>query len=148
MDQERQRPGTPPPHELKDFWLSVLPRAWSSLAVVPGGPGLTARDAAAAAWEVAHALELGDLQVLESEGMPPSDAARLQRGVLRLVESGTRVVVSVDYPLESPGALPVLAGVDAAVLLVRVGTSGIAEADRVIGLIGRARVLGCIAVGA
>lgn len=144
----RQTWGAPPARGLEALWLSVLPLAWGSVAVVPVGAGISARAAAAGVSTVAGFFELGEVKVLEAEGLSLADGARLQREVKRLVEGGARVVVSVDSPLGSPGAVPVVAGVDAAVLLTRMGVSSLAEADRVIALIGRERVLGCVTVAA
>lgn len=148
MVTEKQAWGAPPARGLEELWLSVLPLTWSSLAVVPVGAGLSARAAAAGVSTVASFFELANLRVLESEGMSLADGARLQREVRGLVAGGARVVVSVDSPLFNPGAVPVVTGVDAAVLLARVGVSDLGEAERVIALIGRDRVIGCVTVGA
>jgi hypothetical protein len=144
----KQAWSAPPARGLEELWLSVLPLDWSSLAVVPVGAGISASAAAASVSTVASFFEVANLQVLDAEGMSLADGARLQREVKRLVEGGARVVVSVDSPLDHPGAVPVVTGVDAAVLLARVGVSSLVEADRLIAMIGRERVIGCVTIGA
>ncbi len=127
------------------LWLQLARREWRSMAVVPVDATAASRPLTLALPRVAlpHGARL---ELLDGTGVTLADGTRLAGELGQSVASGLRVVVAVD-PLEVNAAMiPLVVQVDAAVVVLRLGTSSFASAQRTIDLIGRDKVLGFVAL--
>lgn len=141
-------PPTPAPisRELQQLWLSLMRGAWKSLAVVPTDRGTSPRAVTAALLEMAELHDLGPFKLIDAEGASLADGARLAQELASAVAEGTRAVVAVDSLVGSLGGAPLVREADAAVLLVRLGTSDFASVRSTIDIVGRERILGAVAL--
>ena len=55
-------------------------------------------------------------------------------------------MVAVDAPMQNPGAIPLILAADAALIIIRLGTSELESARSIIDIVGRDRILGTVAV--
>jgi hypothetical protein len=127
------------------MWLHLVQMPWSSLVIIPTDPSTSARKVATAILSMAPFYELGEFQFVDAQGATLQEGARIAR-VLAAGSEGHRTVIAVTDPLQEGGAMPVIMAADAAILLVRLGTSNVARSRSLIDIVGRERVLGGIAV--
>jgi len=136
------------PRALQEMWLQLVSSRWSSLVVVPADRGTSVRAVTGTMLEVFHLLELGTFVSIHAEGTSLTEGANLAKEIAAAASRGSRVVATVDFPLESPSAIPVVSACEAALLVVSLGAAEVAPSRSVIGLIGRERILGCVTVDA
>jgi hypothetical protein len=131
--------------DLRRACLAVLRAEWSSLAVVAADVATAAQAVAAELAEVARAYRLRPVQVLTGAGASAAQIPILQ-DELAAAGSGreARVVVTLGDPRADQATAPLLVHVDAALLVVRLGTSEVAAVEEIVGLVGRERVIGCV----
>lgn len=150
--QELVRPRTEIPQaptadatDLRRACLAVLRAEWSSLALVAADAAAAGQAVAAELAELARAYRLRPVQVLTGAGASAAQIPLLQ-DELAAAGSGreARVVVTLGDPRADPATAPLLVHVDAALLVVRLGTSEIAAIEEIVGLVGRERVIGCV----
>jgi len=132
--------------DLQRLWLSLTQESWASMAVVPTDPSDSARGVTGALIEIAGLYELSPIRIVDAGGVSLVEGARVAEHVESLVSTGARVVVAVDSPYHNPGAVPILNAVTAALLLVRLGSSDAATVHSAIAIVGRERILGCVAM--
>ncbi len=146
MGKAKAQPQNFAPRELRQLWLSLIRASWSSVAVVPVEPGASARTVTRALIETARLHELGAFKLIDAQGASIADGDRLVKELASSLKDGGRVVIAVDSLMESLGGIPLVMAADAALLLVRLGTSDFASARSTIDIIGRERILGCVAL--
>jgi hypothetical protein len=129
---------------LHPTYVAVVRAKWSVLALVGTEPGAPTRAVAAALVETARSCRLPAVRVLHASGATAAQLALLADELAGARDGETRTVITVDDPQTSPGCGPLLVGADAAVLLVRLGTSTLRSVEAAVELAGRERVLGCI----
>lgn len=136
-----------PPRALIDLWCRLEGLSWRTLAVVAPGDG-------GRAWRLAQAL----VQVAEKRPrrLKPVNVTRasvermgavtrvLVPEKLLAAADRTRFVLAVDSPLENPAAIGLLSGCDAVVLLVEQMRTRIADAQRILDLVGPERFVGAV----
>ncbi len=131
---------------LHQMWLHLVRQPWSAIAVIPTDPSTSAGEVARSLLEVAAFYDLGNFALVDAEHASLSQGSQLAREMVASVGNGARVVAAVEYPMQSAGAVPVIMAVDAALLLVRTGASAAAAIRSTIEIVGRERVLGCVAL--
>lgn len=131
--------------ELQRTCLAVLRDSWSTLAVVATDPSIPAHDLANAFVSTARAYRLAPVRVLDGVGANAVQVARLLEG-LEQQRDGSRTVIAVDDPLESPTRIPLVFAADAVVLVVRLGASTVRSVEATAELVGRDRIVGCVVV--
>lgn len=130
---------------LSKVWGSVSARGLKSLAVVPAGPEVDARSVA---------LDLAVLgnernrrvTVLHAEECASGQGVRFGLDLGEQVAAGAFVVAIVRAVLDDPEAMPVIDAADAYVVVVRLGKTTFQATRDTVDQIGRARLLGCVAV--
>jgi hypothetical protein len=127
------------------MWVSLVQGAWNSLVVVPTEAGLSPREAAGALTEIGAYCDLGQVETMDAVGASSGDGLRLARYLGERLATGKRVVVLVDAPAKSMGGYPLVAVAEAALVVLRYGSS-LASARSTIDLVGRQKVLGCVAL--
>ena len=135
-------------YDVHEVWYRLLPlRPWSSLAVV--SPERTpktlqlARSLAELGTQVGrHPVELVDGTQVDLERA--NSIARLIEPARTLAPVAPRFIVALDSPIASPVAIAVIAASDAVLLLLERGVSGIAQARRLVGIVGRERLIGAV----
>jgi hypothetical protein len=130
-------------HELQQMWLSLMRGDWSSLVVIPTDGGIPARDVVGVLREAA-AREMGRFQVIDAVGVSTDDGERLAREMATVVAGGTRVVAAVDSLMQSLSGVHLVRDAEAALLLVRLGSSNLEYVQSTIDLVGRERILGAV----
>lgn len=122
-------------------WLRVLRAEWTTLAVLPTAPGLSAREVATALADTARAHRLNPVRTLAVPAAPgaPLDLASARGG-------DVRTAIAVEHPALRPAAMPAILDADAVLLLVRLGTSELRAVRELVELVGRERVAGCVLV--
>ena len=136
-------PPEAPRHEIQQMWMSLMRGDWSSLVVIPTDGGIPARDVVGALHEAA-AHVIGRFQVIDAVGVSIDVGERLAREMATAVASGTRVVAAVDSPMQSPSGFHLVRGAQAALLVVRLGSSNLEYVRTTVELVGRERILGAV----
>jgi len=137
---------TPISRELQQLWLQLVRSEWSSLVLIPTEPGTSARSVAGALVDMALFYDLGEFKIIDALGASLQDGVRLAKDLAAAVAKGSRVVVSVDAPMQNGGAMPLVMAAEAALLLVRLGASEVESTRSIIEIVGRARVIGAVAL--
>jgi hypothetical protein len=132
--------------ELQQLWLQIVRSPWSSLVVIPTEPGTSGRMVTSALAGMTDFYDLGHLRIVQAQGASLQDGVRIAKELTSAGPMGERVVAAVDYPMENGGAMPVIMAAEAAILIVRLGSSSIDSTRTIINIAGRERVLGTIAL--
>lgn len=139
--------GAPPSTELRQawerLWVASLQSPWTSLALVPAVPGVSVRGVAEALVRVGGEYRGQPVELVDAHGLRMSEARALGERV-GAVRERHAFVVTLDCPLESQSALVVARAASAALLVVPVGPTPLAEARRTIETVGRPRFIGAV----
>ena len=132
-------------HDLQRLWSAVARRDWSSLVLVPVSPGAAAKVLAAGM------LEIGELfrprpKLFDGQGAQLADGPRLAVEMKEYAGGGGTAIATVDPVVSSLAGIPLVLAADAAVLVVRLGEADLPNAQSTIEIVGRDRILGCVAV--
>jgi hypothetical protein len=136
------------PRELQQLWLSLMRGTWSSIAVVPADPGTSSREVTSALSDIALLHDLTPFKVFDANNASIADAERIARERAAAIAEGMRTVTAVDSLLSSLSAVSLVMAADAVLLVVRLGASEQASLHSTIDMIGRERILGCVALPA
>lgn len=134
------------PADLQRTSLAVLRAEWSTLAVVSTDARTNALDVANDLVGCARAYRLGVMRVVNGCMSAATQVPRLLDTLRETQGTEVRTVVALDDPLSNPDRMPLLFAADAAVLLVRLGTTTVKSVEAAMDLVGRDRVVGCIIV--
>src|SRR5512140_1457774 len=115
--------------ELRAACLAVLRGRWASLAVVSTAPSAAGQRVATALAELARAYRLRPVRTLDGAGADAARIATLQEELAGALASEARLVVTVEDARTNPAVVPVLAQVDAALLVVPLGSSALATVE-------------------
>jgi hypothetical protein len=135
-----------PPADWSERWalLAVLRAEWSTLAVVATDASAAGPAVATALAEMTRAFRLRPVRALDASGASAPQIALLQDEVAASRAGEARLVIAMDDPRAAPDCVPLLAALDAALLLVRIGASEIRAVEEIVALVGRERVIGCV----
>jgi len=139
-------PSRAAPSELQQMWLSLMSGNWSSMAVIPTDPGMSTKGVTAALVEVARLHDVGPFKIVDAEGASVAEGIRLAQEVAAVVASGTRAVVAVDSLMQSLSGVPLVRDADAALLVVRLGSSNFDWVQSTIDIIPPGRLVGSVAL--
>ena len=120
--------------------------SWSSIAVVPTDPGTSTRVVTSALVEVARLHDVGPFKVVDAEGASVAEGIRFAQEVAAIVAAGGRAVVAVDSLMKSLSGVPLVRDADAALLVVRLGSSNFGWVQSTIDIIPAGRVVGSVAL--
>src|SRR3982074_1756223 len=116
--------------EWAQLWFTLARFPWRSLALVPADPSISSLSAAHALSEAGRPYQRDPGYVGDAERVAPNDVIGIL-GSLSADEAGeTKTLIAVRSPLLHQPAIPIVRTADAAVLLVRLGTSDIEHARR------------------
>jgi hypothetical protein len=129
------------------IWVRTQRSPWSSLAVVPAGPGLPTSAVAEALAAVGTGQRGEAVASRDLRGVGLADSRPL---VEMLADRSRRYqqVAAIDCPLDSQAALLLSSAVDAAILVVLRDRTKLATARRVLDLVGPSRFVGAVLVSA
>jgi len=132
--------------DIQRLWSSVCRKDWGSIVLVPASPGTSAKAIAQGM------LQIGELfrprpKVFDTEGAGIPDGPRLAAEMKEYASGGGTAIAAVDPVVSSLAGIPVVLAADAAVLVVRLGEADLGNALSTIEIVGRDRILGCVAVG-
>lgn len=136
------------PEDWPPVWFALSQHRWNSLVLVPAHPGLSVLAVARALADAGRTYDEPNLSLIEAERVAPS---RVQGIVAELRDRAAldqRTIVAVSSPLEDNGAVPIIRGCDAGVLIVPLGDTAMGVARRTIAAVGRTAFLGAITVSA
>ncbi len=130
---------------IQRLWSSVSRREWSSLVLVPVSPNCSAKAIAAGM------LEIGQLfrprpKLFEGEGVQLPDGPKVAEAMKEYAAGGGTAIASVDPVVSSLAGIPVVLAADVAVLVVPLGEADLGSARSTIEIVGRERILGCVAM--
>jgi hypothetical protein len=128
------------------MWLSLMQGDWSSIAVVPTDPGTSAKAVTSALEEIAQLHDVGPFTVVDAEGASIGEGERLSEQVLFMAAQGSRPVVAVDSLIQSLSGVPLIRGIDAVLLVVRLGSSNFEAVQSTIDIIEPRRIVGSVAL--
>jgi|RhiMetdeSRZDD1v2_1073273.scaffolds.fasta_scaffold30673_2 hypothetical protein len=126
------------------IWFNALRYSWSTLALVPAEPGLSAFTVGDALSAVGKLHRQSPVPVLNAQGLRLSETRAFTESMTTAVREQGVAITVVDSPLQSESAIAIVAAADAAILVVRLGAVRFASARRTVELIGRDRFLGTI----
>jgi hypothetical protein len=130
--------------ELQQMWLSLMSGDWSSLVVVPTDPDSSASVVTGALAEAAAFHDLGPFQIIDALGASPAVGEQLAQQLASVVAGGSRAVAAVDSLMQSLGGVALVRDAQAALLVVRLGSSNFEYVQSTIDIIGRERILGAV----
>jgi hypothetical protein len=130
--------------EMQQMWLSLMHGSWSSIAVVPTDPGLSAKVVIGALLDAARQDDVGRFDVIDAEGASAAHGERLAQELASVVARGARAIVAVDSLMQSLGGTPLVRDADAVLLVVRLGVSNFDSVQSTIDIVGRERILGAV----
>ena len=145
-----------PGDEWAQLWFAVqqqqgqmmVAQPWNTLVLVPAVPGVSSRAAAQQLVQAARLYESRPVELVDACGATPGAVGQLVADVAERVAAGAWVIVAVDSPLVNRAAIPISNAADAALLVVPLGASTFGAARDTIGMIGRHRFVGSVAVQA
>lgn len=138
------------------LWFAVQTRPWASLAVLPAGPGESAKNVAEALYDVGALASGGPMRLVDARDVTLTTSAAIILNMTSLVAApgerrtgGTqRVVVVLSSVVEVMAGIPIAMAADAVVLTVTLGKTRLEDARRTVELVGAQRVIGTILVPA
>lgn len=136
-----------PPLDAQAVWLELSRRDWTSLALVPAGPGLSTMPAAIALSRVCAALQGRPLSIVSGENANLALLPGLLEQLSLARQGDTRrdrVLVPVGPVLDHPPSLAIARAADCAVLCVRLHETSLSAARRAIELVGAERFAGYV----
>jgi hypothetical protein len=140
-------PAEEPSREIQWLWFAVQRFPWSSLALVPVSPGRSCRKLAQVLVKVASLESSGSpVSLIDAAGVELNDLSSLSAKVASGVAGGRRTVILADPVTHDPAAVPVARRADAVLLCIELGRAQVADAQRAVELIGRERIIGCVAI--
>ena len=125
-------------------WFTLLEHDWVSLAIVPAEGRASAISVARALTDIGNSYEEHSVQLIEAEHLPVPIARQVIATMTHRAESGSRTIIAVSSPIVDYNAIPIARAADASILLVPLGATEVAEAKRVLGMIGRDCFIGSI----
>jgi hypothetical protein len=134
------------PDELQQMWLSLMRGNWNSIAVVPTDPGISAKAVTDALVQAARLNDLGEFTIFDAAGASIPDGTRIAREVAAAVAAGSRAVIAVDSLMQSLGGIPLVRDADAALLVVRLGSSNFDSVQSTIDIVRPGRIVGSVAL--
>jgi len=150
----QSRAASLPPLDLQQLWFSTLRWDWSSLALVPAGSNGSVLRIAKALAQVGN--RHGGRAVTRTEATGFGTSAELAEDITGQFTVHTssvgserwkqRTIIALHPVLTDPAGIPVALAADAALLLVELGKTNIAEAQKTVQLIGRDHFRGCILI--
>ena len=143
--------GSGPPVSVQQLWLAIQKQEWSSLVLVPTGPGISAFEAARTLHQTGQ-LIMGDrLRLIDARGINLTGTVPL---ILEMTSPSPvrpaseprseRTLVVIDSVLSQPSGIPIALAADAALLCVELGRTVVTEARETLRLIGLQRFVGCL----
>jgi hypothetical protein len=130
----------------QQVWLATQVRPWTSMCILPGSPIKTDL-----VFRVAHALrQIGvehlkqPLTVLDHRGVALRDVEQRIEGVTKLRAAGSKVLVVLDAVDRNTVSARYSSVVDAALLVVILGSGEIGAARKTVEAFGRERFLGTL----
>jgi len=143
-----------PPSPLRDtgvnaLWHRLSPRAWTSLALVTVEEDDQSRWLAKRLAAIAEQARQPLTALVVSAGSPGRAVAvahALSALRSRPRPRSRRYLVATGAPLAHPELLELTAAADAVLVLLRRGQTSLPEARRLVRLLGRERVIGCVLV--
>jgi hypothetical protein len=127
------------------FWLSMLGRTWSSLALVPASSGAPPDFILGVAVNLARIglLHLGvPIQVADGTQIPLVHLAQFESELGRLKGEKELVLIALAPITDNPITVPLAQAADAAVLCVVLDAMSSSDAKKTVNRIGAARFLG------
>jgi hypothetical protein len=127
------------------FWLAMLGRSWSSLALVPASSGASPDLTLNVAVNLARIglLHLGvPIQVADGTHIPLVHLAQFEAELGRLKNEKELVLIALAPITDNPITVPLAQAADAAVLCVVLDSMASSEAKKTVNRIGAARFLG------
>jgi hypothetical protein len=132
--------------DLQKLWIALQRKAWRVLAVVPATRELSSLAAANVIADVAWRYRGEPTTVLDLREVGLRLVDYQQKEIAAQVEQGNAVIVALASISDNAAAIPLARGADAAVLLVRLGETEIAAAERAIEEIGYDKFSGTLVV--
>ncbi|MCI0669384.1 MAG: hypothetical protein L0Y64_02865 [Myxococcaceae bacterium] len=132
--------------ELQQLWFATLRTSWSSLVVMDTHPGGGALEVAKALADVGGVQRGSDVRLIEATGAELGRAASIISEMTTHVLNGGLAVAAVDPVVQSQTGVPIAMAADAVLLVVTLGRTGLDAVERTVELVGRERILGCVAL--
>jgi hypothetical protein len=133
-----------PNAQWQQIWFTALRRPWSSLALVPAGPGDSALFAAEALAAVGRLHGGRAIRLVDAEEAGLTDVADILESLAAIAGREELAVVAAGCPLTEAAAIPIARAADAALLVVPLGDAHFSGARRVVDLVGRDRFIGAV----
>jgi hypothetical protein len=135
---------TTPDNEWQRIWFATRQQPWTSLTLLPVGAGIDVTRAAEmlAATGCLH----GERQVgvVNATGAQLEDVQQTIDSIKARNGRGEWTIVPVDPIEHNPATIAILRATSAALVLVRLGESRLAPAQKIIEMIGRDRTIGSV----
>ena len=136
-----------PDAQWQQLWFSAFRQPRSSVAIIPLEAGQDANQVAQALVAVGQQLSGSAVRFIDAVGAGLGDVQALVDETREMTNRGDSVVVAVDPIAQNPAAIPIVLATSGALLVVRIGASHFAQAQKTIETIGRDRLLGSVILG-
>ena len=127
------------------LWVQLVQSSWTSVALVPTAAGMSGRALGEALAKVGSDYRGRSVLLIDAERLSRAESrAVVER--LAAAEERHALVVTIDAPVMSQSALLVARAVDAAVLLVGLERTTLADARRTVEMLGKEKILGGVTI--
>jgi hypothetical protein len=133
--------------EWQRLWLSIAPKQWRSLGLIPAGEGASLEFTLMVSLTLSRTgmVHLGNpIQVADATQIPLSHLNSFLKEVNRCTTEGHRILVALPPAETGPTSSAIAQSLDAALLCVLFERMSTAQAQKTVRLIGPSRFLGSV----
>ena len=138
--------GAPPQGQLdlEEMWKALLACDWDSLAVIPTDQGVSVQSVVDTLLAISSRTGR-PVKCLDARGVEIADGKRLAKELAAARSTNTRAVVVVDSLIRSLSGVHLVQGVNAVLLVVRVGLMDLDALTSTVAIVGAERIVGSVA---
>lgn len=129
--------------DLEEMWKALLACDWNSLAVIPTDQGVSVQAVVDTLQSVSSATGR-PVKCLDARGVEIADGKRLAKELTAALSTNTRAVVVVDSLIRSLSGVHLVQGVNAVLLVVRVGLMDLDALTSTVAIVGAERIVGSV----
>ena len=129
--------------DLEEMWKALLACDWDSLAVIPTDQGVSVQAVVDTLQSISSRTGR-PVRCFDARGVEIADGKRLARELAAALSTNTRAVVVVDSLIGSLSGVHLVRGVNAVLLVVRVGLMNLDALTSTVEIVGAERIVGSV----
>lgn len=129
--------------DLEEMWKALLACEWDSLAVIPTDQGVSVQAVVDTLQSISSRTGR-PVKCLDARGVEIAGSKRLAKDLAATLSTNTRAVVVVDSLIRSLSGVHLVQGVNAVLLVVRVGLMDLDALTSTVAIVGAERIVGSV----